>query len=354
MAAGRPDVTTRRFGAARPPASGHPLEIIDSHTHATGFDLVNLGRRKIPTGQSALDLAFRCEQNEVDYAACYPIALPFHTDLNRLVHGRAEGIGPEAHPFELINRQHLFECGAQGSGRLLPFVAIDPTSEPVAQMNFVRTCSELIFGLKYHSTIAGQSVAVLEESGFTELASHLDLPFTLHSWLSPDHSRPEHVLAIAERRPQVRINVAHAAGLDASVVRRVASLPNVFIDCSPWQLNLQDYLGHSGTRSGLWSADARAALLMLYDLAPHSVLWGTDAPWTSRIDNSGSSAFTYESEVDLLRSLPSGTVAAIAWANPVRWLFGDVPYQKVITTIREKTSRLTATAQGGLDSTKIH
>ena len=248
MAAGRPDVTTRRFGAARPPASGHPLEIIDSHTHATGFDLVNLGRRKIPTGQSALDLAFRCEQNEVDYAACYPIALPFHTDLNRLVHGRAEGIGPEAHPFELINRQHLFECGAQGSGRLLPFVAIDPTSEPVAQMNFVRTCSELIFGLKYHSTIAGQSVAVLEESGFTELASHLDLPFTLHSWLSPDHSRPEHVLAIAERRPQVRINVAHAAGLDASVVRRVASLPNVFIDCSPWQLNLQDYLGHSGTR----------------------------------------------------------------------------------------------------------
>jgi len=316
-----------RFGNADT-SNYYPSRIIDSHTHATGYDLVNLGRRRIPTGQSALDLAFRCEHNGVDYAACYPIALPFHTDLNQLTRGRVEASGPEAHPFELINRQHLFECGAQGNGRLLPFMAIDPSVEPLAQMNFVRTCSELIFGLKYHSTIAQRSAEVLGLSGFAELAAHLDLPFTLHAWTSPEYSKPYHALALAEKWPKVRINIAHAAGLDVSIIKRAASLPNVFIDCAPWQLNLWDHKNNSGYSGDDWPTDTRGALLMLYELAPHAVLWGTDVPWTARIDRSGTLTFSYESEVNLLRSLPPDVVVAIAWTNPIRWLFGDVPYDQ--------------------------
>jgi hypothetical protein len=101
--------------------------VIDCHAHATGVDLVNLGRRRFPTTQSAQDVAYRCAAANVDFAACYPIAVPFHTDLNRLVSGVASGNGAESFPFELINKQHLFECAVGGANRLLPFAAIDPT-----------------------------------------------------------------------------------------------------------------------------------------------------------------------------------------------------------------------------------
>jgi hypothetical protein len=321
-------------------ASDNRERVIDSHTHATGIDLVNVGRRRIPTSQSALDLAYRCATTGVDLAVCYLISVPFHHDLNQWPAGIVRGTGPESFPFEIINKQHVFERTTNGAGCLLPLAGVDPTAGAAAQLRSVEQLVGVIFGLKYHTTIAGETVAILGRTGFASLAVAADLPVTVHSWFAPEHSSPRYVLDLAERYPYLRINVAHAAGLDVEVVRRIHELPNVFLDCAPRQLNLHDHRARSRRGGDDWPDDPLSALIMLYELAPSSLMWGTDVPWTSRIDRRVRLDFSHESEVRLLRELLRYVRRAISWDNTLRWLFGSASLAVATSRLRDKAARL--------------
>ncbi len=131
----------------------------------------------------------------------------------------------------------------------------------------------MLFGLMYHTAIAGESVAILGRIGFASFAADAALPMTVHSWYAPEWSLPVHVLDLAYRYPSLRINIAHAAGFDLAVIRKIQELPNLYLDCAPWHLNLQDYRAAHGA-GGDWPEDPRTALMMLCDMAPSSLLWG--------------------------------------------------------------------------------
>jgi predicted TIM-barrel fold metal-dependent hydrolase len=207
--------------------------------------------------------------------------------------------------------------------RVLQIVICEsPWVDAAAQLRLLEHMAGVIYGLKYHTTIAGASAALLGPSGFASWAVAADLPVTVHSWFTPEHSSAKYAVELAERYPDLRLNIAHAAGFDLNIIRRIEQLPNAFLDCAPWQLNLHDHHAVAVGDEDDWPTDPLTALTMLHDLAPTSLIWGADFPWTSRFDMHVRLDFSHESEVQLLHRLPPPTRRAISWGNTLRWLFG--------------------------------
>jgi hypothetical protein len=299
--------------------------VIDCHSHATGFDLWNLGARRFPTSQSVLDFADRLARNEVDFAATYPLATSFHFDLNRLVAGQLSDDGPEPFPYAFLNRQHLYESFHFGQQRILPFAAVDPQREVAAQLDYLAKVAGCLFGLKYHTRTTAGHPNHLIGSGLLELAIEFDLPITIHSARHPTDCDPQYIVALAERYPQARFNIAHAAAFRDSVLHAVAALDNVFVDCAPWYVNLDEVQNNQWDDVAQLSfEDPMQALAELYEIIPNALLWGSDAPWTSYADSAGNpvSLHSYEDEAGLLFDLPPEIRYRIACENPARWLFG--------------------------------
>ncbi|MGH3567405.1 MAG: amidohydrolase family protein [Pseudonocardia sp.] len=320
----------------------HRRRILDVHTHATGFDLLNLARRRYPTSQSVLDLADRLAWNGVDYAACYPIMTPFSYDLNGMARGIEAPGGPEEYPYAMVNAQHLYECAYFGTGRILPFLAIDPSSSVIRQADYVRAMNDVVFGLKYHSKTSNSHPQSLITSGFLTLAHELDLPITAHSARTPSNCDPESVIFVARAGGAVRVNVAHAAAFQDTSLRLIRDTPNLFVDCAPWLTNLDSVDPEWPDLCPLTYADPAQALYDLYEKVPESLMWGTDTPWTSYADRSGAvvSRHSYEDEVGILRSLPTEVQEKIAWINPCRWLFGTTDEAVIGRVIERRLSSL--------------
>lgn len=184
-------------------------------------------------------------------------------------------------------------------------------------------------GLKLHGYAVQGSAAQLEKSGFAEFALYHNLPIIFHSGRDI-HSLPEHVLTLAQRFPQLRLNMAHFALFDNSILERLSQYPNIFVDSSPL-LYLSDMAKEGSkwvTEPNYISVDSPALTLLEYYMRHKSqFMWGTDEPWTKMITPDGitRSNHSYQEEVAALEALhhimPTA-VRDIAQDNTLRFLFG--------------------------------
>jgi hypothetical protein len=141
---------------------------------------------------------------------------------------------------------------------------------------------------------------------------------------------PEHVLTLAQRFPQLRLNMAHFALSDNSILERLSQYPNIFVDSSPL-LYLSDMAKEGSkwvTEPNYISVDSPALTLLEYYMRHKSqFMWGTDEPWTKMITPDGitRSNHSYQEEVAALEALHHImpiAVRDIAQDNTLRFLFG--------------------------------
>lgn len=301
------------------------MRFLDCHTHATGFDLWNLGAQRFPTSQSARDLALKVRQAGIDYAVCFPLATSFYFDANATVRGRVSPGGPEEFPYALVNNQHLREVALFGDGTLLPFLCIDPLRHVDRQIELLEQAKGSIFGLKLHTRTTNSSPLDLRGTGLLEFAEAAGLPLLIHAAAAPSNCRPELILDLADMNPEVRMCIAHAAGFDLPSLERAAATPNVFVDPSPLLTNCVEALRSATPTLGHSSfSDPASILRRLAELLPDTLVWGSDEPWTAYCGPDGEvwTMFDYADEVAILKAQSPNHQAAIGWRTSCRWLFG--------------------------------
>jgi predicted TIM-barrel fold metal-dependent hydrolase len=160
-------------------------------------------------------------------------------------------------PAFTVPNDRTLEYAERSGGKLLPFVRLDLTAEPLAE---ARRCLDLgARGIKLHPR--AQAFALDDErlQPIFALAVERDVPILIHGGrglppISEDLER------LVRRNEGVRLIVAHAGIADmAGLAGRLGGIPGVFFDTSVW--------------SGL-------DLLDLYrQVAPEQVMYASDYPY---------------------------------------------------------------------------
>ncbi len=309
---------------------------IDVHTH-NGFDHMNTIRRRYPTSQSIKDLELKLRLASIDYAVSFPCPSSFYYFDFRDFSEKDRKLTPlpaEAVPFEHANRQMIYEVSLFGNGRIFPFASILPQHNELRQVESLEQYAKkgYLFGLKLHTLPTRTKPSELTDSPFIELATIYSLPIMIHS--GPDEfSRPENIIALARHHQSVRFCIAHAGRFEKNAYDMLLREgdTNVFLDTSPFlslcaltPLDMQR--GKGGIKLDLPYDDPGNALTQLYSLMPNNLVWGTDEPWTTIMDDTQQTILTkfdYFDEANLLKSLPSDIRVKIANDNTQRFLFGN-------------------------------
>lgn len=309
---------------------GENKPIIDVHTHA-GFDHYGVIRRRYPTSQSIKDLVFKLDSSEVDFSVTFPCPnSTYYFDLMSLPKQEyiLEPRPVESFPYEFSNRQLLYETRLFGRKKVMPFAFIFPGFEEEKQIKSLEELARkgYLFGLKHHTLVGAISARSLINSPFIELAKKYSLPVMIHSGVD-QFSRPEHIMDLAENHTNVRFCIAHAGEFEKSAYERFLRLKykNVFFDCSPFISICALNKDQSGAKIDINYKNPREALIQLYEMVANSLVWGTDEPWTTIIDNSKGEILVkvdYQDEVDLLKSLPKNIRESISFINTTKLLFG--------------------------------
>lgn len=308
---------------------------IDIHTHS-GFDHMNIVRKRYPTSQSVKDLELKLRIAGIDYAACFPCPSSFYyfdfRDFS--IKGKQlTELPAESVPYEYANRQLQYEASLFGNGRILPFASILPNHDEVGQVESLEQYAkkEQLFGLKLHTLPTRVRPISLIDSPFMQLADTYSLPVMIHS--GPDEfSRPEDIITLARHHQSVRFCIAHTGRFEKSAYEMLKDTDrNVFFDTSPFLslcalTPLDIERGKGGEKLKLAYEDSRSALLQLYGIIPDNLMWGTDEPWTTITDDVQGTILTkfdYFDEAKLLKSLPDEVRIKIANDNTQRFLFGE-------------------------------
>jgi len=164
---------------------------------------------------------------------------------------------PDREPAFTVPNDRTLAHAEQSEGRLVPFVRLDLTAQPLEE---ARRCLDLgARGIKLHPR--AQAFALSDErlQPIFALAVERDVPILIHGGrgLPPI---AEDLEALVRRNEGVRLIVAHAGIADmAGLAGRLGGIPGVFFDTSVW--------------SGL-------DLLDLYrQVAPEQVLYASDYPY---------------------------------------------------------------------------
>jgi predicted TIM-barrel fold metal-dependent hydrolase len=164
---------------------------------------------------------------------------------------------PDREPAFTAPNDRTLAHAARSEGRLVPFVRLDLTAQPLEE---ARRCIDLgARGIKLHPR--AQAFALSDErlQPVFALAVERDVPILIHGGrgLPPI---AEDLEALVRRNEGVRLIVAHAGIADmAGLAGRLGGIPGVFFDTSVW--------------SGL-------DLLDLYrQVAPEQILYASDYPY---------------------------------------------------------------------------
>jgi uncharacterized protein len=164
---------------------------------------------------------------------------------------------PDREPAFTVPNDRTLAHAQQSEGRLVPFVRLDLTAQPLEE---ARRCLDLgARGIKLHPR--AQAFALSDErlQPIFALAVERNVPILIHGGRGlPPIS--EDLEALVRRNEGVRLIVAHAGIADmAGLAGRLGGIPGVFFDTSVW--------------SGL-------DLLDLYrQIAPEQVLYASDYPY---------------------------------------------------------------------------
>ena len=159
--------------------------------------------------------------------------------------------------------------------------------------------------------------------GFLEFAADFDLPFIIHSSVDPADTwaQASSILKIAEATPAVRFCLAHSCRFDRACLDRVAELPNTWFDCSAHRIHCEcatkgfPNIAPSERRFAADYTNPAAVLLALAEAYPTKLMWGSDTPFQSYVDNQMSLRSTYAEETDCLKVLPPELHRAVTCDN---------------------------------------
>lgn len=107
-------------------------------------------------------------------------------------------------------------------------------------------------------------------------------PILIHTGMRELESS-KNAITFAENNPSVKVVVAHAAALDEKVLKKIAKMENVFVDCCPSKFMYDSkYISLSCPKEINSPEDI---YYMVLDFLPSDkILFGTDSPWGNSKD----------------------------------------------------------------------
>ena len=315
--------------------------VIDSHVHV-GLDYASHMENAHPYAMSFEDLAERMEHNGVGRAIVFPFGSSYH-----LPAGEVPAALRSRYPYEKENLnllREIYEIYPERSERAFPFAMFDPSvrvEEQVAGLEAL--CGHYrLYGLKTCSTYLQAFLKDLHGKGkpILDFAARRRLPVVFHVSYDPgDPWAPlAEALDVVEANPGLRFCLAHTARFSKAAFERARTLSNCWIDFSAFKIHCDLAMAnHRGIpppaeRLDVDYADPKAAMRQIAEGFPDQMLWGTDAPYYSFIkkftDMHGvvtevALRSSYGAECAILNSLPRVLIRKIAFANTVKFLFGN-------------------------------
>jgi predicted TIM-barrel fold metal-dependent hydrolase len=161
---------------------------------------------------------------------------------------------PDRHPGFRAGNDRTLEYAQRSQGRLIPFVRLDLTEEPIEE---AERCLALgARGIKLHPR--AQRFLLNDErlAPVFELAAERKVPILIHGGrglpaIADDLSH------LVERYPEAQLIIAHAGIADlAALAQRLAGKPGVFWDTSVWSpVDLLDFYRYVPAEQILWASD---------------------------------------------------------------------------------------------------
>lgn len=226
------------------------MKIIDFHTHLQShwFQTPLLTEEEFMAG---LD---RCGVE----AACIFTLMGFYGDCPR-------------------ENDRLAEAARKYSGRLIPFITVDPKlgDEAVGELN--RCLENPIFGgLKFHSWIQSFAPSMQRETmtQILQLAAEHDLPVLFHDG-TPPYSTTFQIAAMARWVPEAKIVLGHAGLADYvyPAGQLLRALPNLYACvCGPKSGDLLYLIEAAGADRILFGSDFGVASWRVLEERLHEVL----------------------------------------------------------------------------------
>jgi len=303
--------------------------IIDCHNHL-GVDLFFYLNGYHPYAQDLPAMVTEGRHCGVDRWVVFPMVSNLTFDVRAMRQAKLQPGGCETVPYAFENErmlQEVYQLYPDLGRHTLPFVILDPLREPVAQLKKLRELREKFpfYGLKIQATVIKSDVLALLHvgRGFLEFAEEFNLPFLIHSSVAPEDtwSQATSILKVAEATPKVRFCLAHSCRFDRECLDRVVELPNTWFDCSAHRIHCESVIKgmpNVAPAARRFAADYRdppAVLRALCEAYPTKLIWGSDTPFQSYVDQQYSLRSTYAEETACIHALPADLKRAVTHDN---------------------------------------
>lgn len=171
----------------------------------------------------------------------------------------------------------LIKSSRKFRSRIKPFVFLTVASTAQNEINFFEENFKNEFiGYKLHPWTNQASVENL----------HLNtkLPFLIHTGMR-DLESSKNAIIFAKNHPNNCVVLAHAVQLNTDFLKTVSQMDNTYIDCCPSTFLYQNKYGsiHPSVVNSINSPSDIYTFALRY-LSSKKILFGTDSPWGSSID----------------------------------------------------------------------
>lgn len=319
-------------------------KIIDVHTHV-GIALCTYLMGSYPYGQSVESLLYKMNANDVDAAVTFPTWESVYFDTARFLADRARiPARPRITDAPYVLENHLlceevYDKTPGASGRILPFVCVDPGRCVKRQVKELQRLAERypLYGIKISGVMIQSSHRHLLGKGapFLHLAKERNWPILLHStaYAGDRFCHNSINLEVARHYPEVRFCLAHCLGFDRVCLDQADAMDNVWVDSAAMKIQVEpeEILAPPDRRFASNYRNYKRVFSDLVRAYPTTMLWGSDSPAYTYVERrkyaDGSQVnFTlqgsYEQEKAALDSLDPRRRLAVANRNTCRFLFG--------------------------------
>lgn len=319
------------YTIARFKAQQEHAMIYDVHTHI-GLDVGFFLRGWWPYAATVQDLTERMDRYGVDRAVCFPFTLSTAYDHDAFASRGEIVLRPGRAPFDRENALLLQEVNRIDTDRRLRVLGMfDPAREVEAQVKNLQPLVNRLTGLKLQGTVIQANVRELLGQGrpLMELAQEHDLPVLIHTSINPADkwAQAADCLDVAEAFPNVRFNLAHSLRYSLSNLKRAATLPNVWIDCSAHLIHCMLAVKGAATVAPKhdrvdadYSKPSQVLEVIADILGKDKYLWGSDSPYMSWSDDNISLVVRYGDEVAAFKALPASLQKSMGETAPLQWL----------------------------------
>ncbi len=308
--------------------------LIDVHTHI-GTDLLFYLQKHYPYAQDWISLVKEGERHGISRFVVFPMVSHIGLDWNGLCEGKII-TGKEAIvPYAFENRRMMVEIQERfpdHAKKALPLWMVDPSRNPEGQVQAIRDLNQQYpcVGLKVQATVIQSYIRDFLGKGgvLLDLAEEKGWPVLIHTSVHPEDpwSCVKDILTVTKSRPRIRFNLAHSCRFDLAALDQIAELPNAWFDCSAHrihcQLAVENHLAVAQGKSR-FPSDYRDPFQVLSDLAeryPTKLMWGSDAPFDSYIDDQMGLKSSYQEEVEVLHRLEAAVKHRIGYTNTMNFL----------------------------------